>query len=54
MEINNEKVLLHYNINLNYDKNGRDLYQIIKDHFLLYIKQLKKNENVNQKCQNIH
>lgn len=43
MEINNEKVLLHYNINLNYDKNGCDLYQIIKDHFLLYIKQLKKN-----------
>ena len=54
MEINNEKVLLHYNINLNYDKNGCDLYQIIKDHFLLYIKQLKKTENVNQKCQNMH
>lgn len=54
MEINNEKISLHYNINLNYDKNGYDLYQIIKDHFLLYIKQLKKYENLNQKYPNIY
>lgn len=52
MEMNNN-LNLNYNIKLNFDSNGKDLYQIIKEHFLIYIKELKKDKenqkNVNQK-----
>ena len=51
MGTSGENLSLHYNIKLNYSDNGKELYQIIKEHFLIYIKQLKKdkqnNENVN-------
>lgn len=42
MEMNNKN--LNYNIKLNYNPSGKDLYQIIKEHFLIYIKELKKDK----------
>lgn len=44
MEIHNKNLTLHYNINLNYNSDGKDLYQIIKEHFLIHIKELKKDK----------
>ncbi len=35
---------LNYNIKLTYNSNGKDLYRIIKEHFLIYIREIKKDE----------
>ena len=42
MKNNIENLPLHYNISINYNPNGKELSQIIKEHFLIYIKQTKK------------
>lgn len=42
METSGKNLSLHYNIKLNYSDDGKELYQIIKEHFLMYIKKLKK------------
>lgn len=42
MKINNK----NYNIKLNYNSKGKELYQIIKEHFLIYIKELKKIKKI--------
>lgn len=35
---------LHFDITIEFNNNGRTFNQIIKEHFLLYIKEIKKNE----------
>lgn len=49
MGTSGENLSLHYNVKLNYNDNGKELYQIIKEHFLIYIKQLKKDKQNNEK-----
>ena len=49
MGTSGENLSLHYNIKLKYSDNGKELYQIIKEHFLIYIKQLKKDKQNNEK-----
>jgi hypothetical protein len=46
MKINNKNLNLSYNIKLNYNSNGKELYQIIKEDFLIYIKELKKIKKI--------
>ena len=36
---------LNYNIKLNYDSSGKDLYLILKEHFLIYVKTLSESNN---------
>lgn len=50
MEIKSKNSNLSYNIKLNYDSYGKDLYQIIKEHFLIYIKETKKDKENQKKC----
>ena len=45
VKILNEEVPLHYEINCEYGDAGNSLRYIIKEHILLYIKEIKNNLN---------
>lgn len=38
---------LRFNVTFEYNENGKKLEQIIKDHFLIYLKE--ENEKINKK-----
>ena len=39
---------LRFNITCNYKDNGKDLMEILKEHFLIYIKELQKSKELNE------
>lgn len=48
MKIDLTNLQLHYNINLDFNPNGKQLSKILKEHFLIYIRKENK-ENNNEK-----
>lgn len=44
MKDNIKSISLHYNIDFEFDSNGKQLNQIIKEHFLIYLKELQKEK----------
>ena len=42
--INSVPLHYHYNIELEFNNNGKSLNEILKEHFLIYIIQSKKNK----------
>ncbi len=43
-----ENKRLHYNVVCNYKESGKDLMEILKEQFLIYIKQIQKSKELNE------
>jgi len=37
---------LYFNIEIEFNNNGKNLNEILKEHFLLYIKEIKLNKQI--------
>ena len=44
----NETMQLHYNITCSFNEKGKKLNSIIKEHFFMYLKELKKEKKLNE------
>ena len=46
MDRTTENLSLHYKINCEFNNNGKNLSQIIKEHFFIYLKELQKQKKL--------